>query len=66
MLIADTILTRGKEGFIVVHGPFEHFLTYLGLSTDTKPTIGILPGTKFYEKDTGLQYIYSGTAWIVE
>ncbi|MCK9370122.1 hypothetical protein M0R04_09480 [Candidatus Dojkabacteria bacterium] len=51
---------------MAVHGPFDHFLTYLGLSTDTKPTIGILPGTKFYEKDTGLQYIYSGTAWIVE
>ena len=37
---------------------------YLGLSTDTKPTAP-LAGSTFYETDTGLVYLYSGSAWVL-
>lgn len=51
---------------MAVTGPYDGYVNYLGLSTDTKPTEGIDPGTKFYETDTGKKYIYSGSAWVRE
>jgi len=37
--------------------------TYIGLSSDSKPT-GVPVGTIFYEHDTRLNYIsYDGTNW---
>ena len=46
-----------KEGVI---------LKFVGLSTDTKPTLSTSSvGSKFYETDTKLTYIYSGSAWSV-
>lgn len=38
---------------------------YNGLSTDTKPTNSIMPGSLFIETDTANQFIYSATAgWV--
>lgn len=36
---------------------------YVGLSSDTKPTAA-KQGTKFYETNTGLWFIYNGSAWV--
>lgn len=36
--------------------------TYIGLSTDTKPT-GPDEGSTFYETNTGRSWIYTGSAW---
>lgn len=33
-----------------------------GFSTDTPPT-DVEPGSKFYEYDTGVSYIFDGTNW---
>lgn len=49
---------------MAVTGSYDHRVKYTGLSTDTKPTISILPGTGFFETDTGKTFIYSGSAWI--
>ena len=49
---------------MAVTGPFDKQLNYIGLSSDTKPTEGIAPGSLFVEEDTGETYIYSGSAWI--
>ena len=38
---------------------------YIGLSTDSKPTTSVPPGSTFYETDTKSTYIYSGSAWSV-
>jgi hypothetical protein len=38
-------------------------LDYIGLSTDTKPTPDQV-GSRFYESDTGLNSIWTGTAWV--
>ena len=51
---------------MTITGPYEGQIKYLGLSTDTKPTIGVRIGTEFYETDTGTTYIYSGSAWIIK
>ena len=40
-------------------------IPYIGLSTDSKPTTSVPPGSTFYETDTSSTYIYSGTAWVV-
>lgn len=40
-----------------------NFVRYIGLSTDPKPTIGVPPGSTFYETNTKDIYIYDGTAW---
>jgi hypothetical protein len=40
------------------------YYTYQGLSTDTKPTSNITPGSEFWELDTGKLWIYS-TTWTV-
>jgi hypothetical protein len=49
---------------MAVTGPYDTQTRYVGLSTDTKPTVGILVGSEFYETDTGKTFIYSGSAWI--
>ncbi len=36
---------------------------YVGLSSDEKPTDGVPPGSIFYERDTGLEFIWDGEAW---
>lgn len=36
---------------------------YAGLSTDTKPTTAPV-GSRCYETDTGVEYIWNGTAWV--
>src|SRR5678815_2832482 len=36
---------------------------YLGLSTDTKPTTGVVTGAIFLETNTGLVFYYSGSVW---
>lgn len=36
---------------------------WLGLSTDTKPTVGAV-GSTYFETDTGTMYIYNNYAWI--
>ena len=41
-----------------------NFATFSCLSTDTKPT-GAYPGDTIYETDTGLMYIYNGSAWSI-
>lgn len=35
----------------------------MGLSTDTKPTNGILPNSLFWELDTNGMYYFDGTEW---
>ena len=35
---------------------------FIGLSGDTKPT-DCASGSEFYAYDTGLTYVYNGTAW---
>lgn len=37
--------------------------TYVGVAADVKPTSGVTPGSKFYERDTGATYIYDGSSW---
>ncbi len=39
---------------------------WMGTSIDTKPTDNIWIGSEFYETDTGVLYIYSGTEWVVK
>jgi hypothetical protein len=46
-----------------VYGPYEFPKYYIGLSTDTKPTLNVRPGDEFFESDTRIRYIYSGSAW---
>ncbi len=38
---------------------------YQGLSTDAKPTIGVLAFALIIEGDTGDVYRYSGTQWFL-
>ena len=38
-------------------------IDYIGLSTDDKPTPDQV-GSKFYESDSGLTSIWTGTAWV--
>lgn len=39
---------------------------YIGLSTDTKPTEGIINGTPFYEMDTGKTYFFDATPGLAD
>lgn len=36
---------------------------YVGLSTDAKPTAEVSAGSRFWERDTGDEFIYDGSAW---
>lgn len=40
----------------------EVFEKYIGLSSDTKPSVGI--GSEFYETDTKKRYVYTATGWV--
>lgn len=48
--MAMAVLTRG--------------MIFEGLSTDTKPTTGVGPNAVFMERDTGMHYNWSGSAWV--
>lgn len=37
--------------------------TYIGLSTDEKPTTGVRAGSRWLERDTGREYAYDGDGW---
>ena len=40
-------------------------LVLMGLSTDTKPTSGIAPGTRFLQTDNGAVFMFYNTgAWV--
>jgi len=42
----------------------QQVVTYYGLSSDTKPTMSAgQTGSTFIETDTGLIYVYTGSAW---
>ena len=36
---------------------------YYGLAADTKPTSNVTRGSVFYATDTGVIWIYDGSAW---
>ena len=36
---------------------------YVGVAADTKPTTGVPEGSLFFVRDTGLTFIWDGTAW---
>jgi hypothetical protein len=38
--------------------PDQRFVEYAGLSTDTKPTEGLVTGSTFMEVDTGDVYLF--------
>lgn len=38
---------------------------YVGLSTDTKPTVNAVQGMILYETDTGDEYVYNGTECVI-
>jgi hypothetical protein len=40
----------------------HHYIHAVGLSTDTKPTTGIITGSKFVAVDTGAGYLFDETA----
>lgn len=42
------------------NGPWDFY----GLSSDTKPTHGLVEGLTFFEIDTSNTYLYSGSAWV--
>ena len=44
---------------VVLEGAVER---YVGLSTDTKPA-SPRPGSRFWETDSRMVYVYDGTAW---
>ncbi len=49
----------------MITGPYDVKYEYTGLSTDTKPTDRVFPGSRFLELDTGSTYVYSeGSGWI--
>ena len=47
-------------------GTILYYGTYYGLSTDTKPTDGVLNGSQFIELDTSTLYFFSeeGQTWL--
>lgn len=51
------------------YGDGLRYKQIVGLSTDTKPTGGILTGSEFFEIDTGDRYYYdedgdAGSEWV--
>ncbi len=43
----------------------NRIMVFRGASTDTKPTSGIPMGSRFYEKDTKLMYVWYGDNWYI-
>lgn len=41
----------------------KNFASFIGLSSDTKTTSGILAGSTWRERDTGNFYVFDGTDW---
>lgn len=41
--------------------PEKNYVELFGLSTDNKPTAGIVTGSKFTEVDTGDEYLFDET-----
>lgn len=41
-----------------------HQSRYVGLSTDTKPTEGVAPGSTFFETDTKRLFMFDGRKWL--
>lgn len=37
---------------------------YTGLSGDTKPTTGVVTGTRFIETNTGAEFLFDGSGWV--
>lgn len=69
-LQTNSTVTLGDVSLEVGSDPLPTTLTgsYVGYSTDTKPTISnYTPGTEitFLELDTGDVYVYDGTDWVV-
>jgi hypothetical protein len=48
---------------MTVRGPHEIRYVYFCLSTDTKPTVGIIPNSYLFETDTNDEYIFDGANW---
>ena len=48
---------------MTIRGPYEIVHYFVGLSTDTKPTVNATLGDRFFESDTRLWYIYDGSTW---
>lgn len=46
---------------VQAHTETKDYVEYFGLSTDTKPTSGIVTGSKFTEVDTGDVYLFDET-----
>ena len=46
--------------------PEKNYVELFGLSTDTKPTSGIVTGSVFVEVDTGKAYLFNeaASAWV--
>lgn len=46
--------------------PDKNYVELFGLSTDSKPTTGIVTGSVFVEVDTGKAYLFNETAsaWV--
>ena len=42
-----------------IHAPELYYIEAAGLSTDEKPTTGIVTGSKFFEVDTGYEYAFA-------
>ena len=65
MLILPSMLTQAT-----VRSKQEPGVSYMGLSTDTKPTTfqgaTVLPGALFFEEDTRSTYFYDGSSWILK
>ena len=47
---------------VQAHTETKDYVEYFGLSTDTKPTSGIVTGSKFTEVDTGDVYLFDETS----
>ena len=61
-------LLKQLQGAGTGAAPVQLTGSYVGYSTDTKPTISnYTPGTEitFLELDTGDVYVYDGTDWVV-
>jgi len=49
-----------------VSSPNAKTQLYEGLSSDTKPSVGVQAFAEFSEADTGDKYIYSGSSWALK
>jgi len=59
LVMGGAVLSRAE-----VRSRHEPGITYYGLSTDTKPTDSLVgPGSVFTETDTGVTWLYNGSAW---